>query len=293
MLKALLTKGLTRLCPPFLLIVATFGGTMLAAQCARNPWVLVWHDEFDGAAGTAPSALNWTYDLGNGGPSNPGWGNRELQNYTDATDNVFLDGKGHLVIRALRTTTGYTSGRIKTQGKYAFGYGKLEARIRIPYATGIWPAFWMLGDTPPAIPWPRSGEIDVMENFGGANNDGGTNHAAVHGPGYAGKGIAGRYTLPHGAQFGDDFHVYAVEWRENKLQFFVDGQPYFDVTPADLPAGARWVFNDRPFYILLNVAVGGAPAPVGYPDSTTVFPQDMVVDYVRVYQREGWGLSHR
>lgn len=130
-----------------------------------------------------------------------------------------------------------------------------------------------------------SGEIDVMENFGRANLDGSTNHAAVHGPGYSGTGIAGTFTLPHGQQLSDDFHVYAVEWHENQIAFFVDGQRYFEVTPADLPPGAEWVFHNRPFYILLNLAVGGSPAPVGYPDESTVFPQEMLVDYVRVYQR--------
>jgi beta-glucanase (GH16 family) len=251
-----------------------------AAAAQQNAgWRLVWSDEFDGPASSAPNPSNWNYDLGGGG-----WGNNEREVYTKSSDNVFLDGNGHLVIRALNNNGAYTSGRIKTQNRFAFTYGRVEARIRIPYAQGIWPAFWMLGANIETVGWPMCGEIDIMENFGKQNGDAGVNHGTVHGPGYSGgAGITRAYSLPAGQQLSDDFHIFAVQWEPDSIELFVDGNSYSRVTPASLPAGAAWVF-DKPFFLFLNVAVGGSPAPVGYPDPSTTFPQDMVVDYVRVYQ---------
>src|SRR5581483_1382609 len=250
------------------------------AQNAPN-YQLVWSDEFNGPANSAPDSRKWTYDLGGNG-----WGNNERETYTNSTDNVFLDGNGHLIIRALDNNGMYTSGRIKTQGKFAFAYGKVEARIKIPFAQAIWPAFWMLGANITTVGWPTCGEIDIMENFGKQNNDASTNHGTVHGPGYSGGGgISKSYTLPSGQQFSNDFHTFSMEWAPGSIELCVDGNSYSKVTPASLPSGKQWVFDAHPMFIILNVAVGGSPAPVGYPDASTTFPQDMVVDYVRVYQQ--------
>ena len=228
-------------------------------------WTQVWADEFNGPAGSGPDPAKWIFDLGA-----TGWGNHELEDYT--RDNVFLDGHGHLVIRAIQTAPGkYTSGRIKTQGLFEVQYGKIEARIKLPRGQGIWPAFWMLGKGA----WPQSGEIDVMENIGKEAN---LVHGTVHGPGYSGaKGITSAHELSAGK-----FHVYGVEWSADSIDFLVDGKSYARVTHASLPAGAAWVF-DKPFFLLLNVAVGGDWP--GRPDSTTRFPQSMLVDWVKVWKR--------
>lgn len=203
-----------------------------------------------------------------------------MEDYTDTRDNSHLDGAGNLVIEARQPSPGkYTSARLKTRGKFAAEYGKIEARIQLPAGQGIWPAFWMLGDDIGAVGWPRCGEIDIMENIGPEPS---INHATVHGPGYSNShGISQSFTLPAGQRFADDFHVFSIEWSPKEVQFFVDAQPYHTVTPASLPPGAVWVFNHR-FFLLLNVAVGGAWP--GSPDASTVFPQKMLVDYVRVYQ---------
>jgi beta-glucanase (GH16 family) len=239
-------------------------------------WHVVWSDEFNGAAGTAPDATKWTYDLGGGG-----WGNQELEVYTDRRDNSFQDGEGHLVIRAIKDASGgYTSARIKTQGKFAIRYGKIEARIKIPFGQGLWPAFWMLGADLDTVGWPKCGEIDVMENIG---KEPAIVHGTVHGPGYSGAGgISAQYELAGWPRLADDFHVYAVEWLPQLVEFFIDGISYAKVTPASLPKGAAWVY-DHPFFLLLNVAVGGRWP--GNPDASTTFPQTMLVDWVRVSQR--------
>lgn len=248
----------------------------LAGQ-RRFPAGPTWSDEFNGATGSAPDPAKWTYDMGSGG-----WGNDELETYTNSSANVFQDGQGHLVIRALRTGNAYTSGRIKTSSQSGFEYGRIEASIQIPYARGIWPAFWMLGTNIDTAGWPQCGEIDIMENFGAQAGDGSTNRGTVHGPGYSGAGgITAKYVLPDGQLLSSAFHVYSLEWSPNEIRLLVDGKVYSTVTPASPPAGTQWVFNSS-FYLLLNVAVGGSP--VGFPDSTTAFPQDMLVDYVRVHQ---------
>lgn len=247
---------------------------LLAAPAPGAPpyWTLVWSDEFDGAAGTAPDPNKWVYDLGAGG-----WGNQELENYTDTRENSYLDGSGNLVIESRQPTPGqYTSARLKTQTKFAVEYGKIQARIKLPAGQGIRPAFWMLGT---GGAWPDSGEIDIMENIGREPD---MAHGTVHGPGYSGgKGIGQSYSLLAGQRFADDFHVFAVEWAENSIQFFVDDHLYHTVTPGSIPKGAAFVFN-HPFFLLLNVAVGGSWP--GNPDATSSFPQQMLVDYVRVYQ---------
>ena len=249
---------------------------LAALPAFASEWHLVWSDEFDGPANSAPDPAKWTFDLGGGG-----WGNGELEVYTSTRQNVFRDGAGHLVIRAIKSESGgYTSARLKSQGKFSIEYGKIEARIKIPHGQGMWPAFWMLGDDVVAAGWPDCGEIDVMENIGKEPT---VVHGTVHGPGYSGaRGISASGSLPGSPPLSDDFHVYSVEWWPGRVQFFLDGKPYQTVTPASLPAGAKWV-SDHPFFLLLNLAVGGGWP--GNPDQTTVFPQDMLIDWVRVSQR--------
>lgn len=260
-----------------------------AAQAAQGAWRLVWHDEFDGPAGSPPDPASWTAQIGDGSLEGlPGWGNRERQYYTDRPENLALDGQGHLAIVAREVQDPslvcyygpcrYTSARITTRGKVEVRFGRVEARIRLPGGQGIWPAFWMLGTLYERIGWPGCGEIDVVELVG---REPGTVYGTVHGPGYSGeRGIGGRYSLPHGARFEDDFHVFAIEWVPGRIRWYVDGVPYHSVAREDLPPGAPWVF-DGSFFMILNVAVGGSWP--GYPDSTTAFPRTMLVDYVRVY----------
>lgn len=237
---------------------------------------LVWSDDFDGAAGSTPDADKWTYDIGTG---QNGWGNGEFQYYTDRPTNVRLDGEGNLVITARRESFGgqsFTSARIKTEGLFAQAYGRFEARLKTPVGPGIWPAFWLLGDNCQEVSWPQCGEIDVMELRGQRPNEiAGT----VHGPGYsAGASVGTSYTLPEG-RFDDQFRTFAIEWGEDYIEWYVDDFLYQRLTPADLPG--EWVY-DHPFFIIMNIAVGGNY--VGFPTSQTPFPQEMVVDYVRVYE---------
>jgi beta-glucanase (GH16 family) len=274
------------LAPVMVLFVALLGSFMFscARASASNPkaWHLVWSDEFDGPGGSPVKSSKWSFDIGGNG-----WGNNELQTYTSRTANSDLEG-GLLVIKALKETfTGpdnitryYTSARLLTKNKFSQAYGRFEARIKIPYGQGIWPAFWMLGDNIDIAHWPNCGEIDIMENIG---REPSIVHGTLHGPGYSGgSGITAAYSLPNGQKFSDDFHTFAVEWEPNVMRFYVDGRLYKTRTPADLPAGTSWVF-DHPFFVILNVAVGGGWP--GNPDATTLFPQQMLVDYVRVYQR--------
>lgn len=245
------------------------------SACAQPRWTLAWSDEFEGPPHTAPDPSKWDYDLGGGG-----WGNRELQVYTKDTANASLDGEGRLAIRANPAGAGYTSARLVTRGRFEFQYGKVEARIQTPRATqGLWPAFWMLGANLPKSGWPECGEIDILENIG---KEPSILHAAIHGPGHSGgRGITAQTTLADNAPLSDAFHVYSVEWTPGRIEFSLDGRAYSTLTPASLPKGARWVY-DHPFYLLLNVAVGGQWP--GNPDSTSVFPQTMLVDWVRVYR---------
>jgi beta-glucanase (GH16 family) len=269
------------------LIMITVFFVFIVAVNARptaQSWTLIWSDEFNGAAGLPVDSAKWVFDIGGGG-----WGNSELEYYTNSTPNASMDGNGNLVITAIKETLPrkkrcwygrcqYSSARIKTAGTFRQAYGRFEARIKIPYGQGIWPAFWMLGKNINKVGWPKCGEIDIMENIG---REPSTVHGTIHGPGYSGAaGIGSAYNLPAGV-FADDFHVFAIEWEPGAIRWYVDGNLYQTRTETDLHAGAAWVF-DHPFFILLNVAVGGSWP--GNPDSTTVFPQRMYVDYVRVYQ---------
>ncbi len=240
-------------------------------------WKLIWSDEFDQPSGSLPSAANWSLETGGNG-----WGNNELEYYTARTNNARIED-GKLVIEARSEKFGnrnLTSARLLTKGKWCCTYGCVEARIKIPFGQGIWPAFWMMGTNIDAAGWPGCGEIDIMENIG---KEPGTVHGTVHGPGYSGSGgIGGPYTLPAGEVFAKDFHVYGIEWTTNRINWYVDGHTYFSFTPDRMPAQGKWAFDHAKF-VLLNLAVGGGWP--GYPDATTTYPQRMEVDYVRVYQK--------
>jgi len=271
-----------------LVLPALLAGAALVCG-AQNPspipraegWKLVWSDEFNGPDGSSVDRSKWVLETGS-----EGWGNNELEYYTDRAANVFLRD-GNLVIRALSENypesdpkgRKYTSGRLKTLGKFSRTYGRFEARIKLPFGQGMWPAFWMLGDDIEKADWPGCGEIDIMENVG---KEPSMIHGSIHGPGYTGNvGIESPYTLPGGKRFADDFHVFAVEWSPDSIAFFVDQTMYVKRTRADLRPGWKWVF-DKPFFLILNLAVGGDWP--GAPDSSTRFPQEMLVDYVRVYE---------
>jgi beta-glucanase (GH16 family) len=173
----------------------------------------------------------------------------------------------------------YTSARLKTEGLFTQALGRFEIRARIPRGQGIWPAFWMLGADIGTVSWPGCGEIDIMENVG---KEPAVNHGSLHGPGYSGGNpLTGQYKLPSGA-LADAFHLYAVEWEEGVIRFYVDDNLYETRHASDVPSGARWVY-DHPFFMILNIAIGGAFP--GAPDATTQLPQTMTVDYVRVYAR--------
>ena len=244
-------------------------------EIEQRNWELTWSDEFDGAAGALPDASKWSFDIGTG---ENGWGNNELQYYTNRPENISTDGTGNLIITARResfSTSQYTSARIKTKGLFTQKYGRFEARLITPYGQGLWPAFWMLGSNIDEVAWPQCGEIDIMELRGQLPS---TVNGSLHGPGYsAANAISGSFAMEF-SRFDTDYHIFAVEWDVNKIDFFVDGFLYKRFTKSDVPG--EWVF-DNDFYMLLNVAVGGNY--VGSPNSGTPFPQKMTIDYVRVY----------
>lgn len=252
-----------------------------AARPADN-WVLTWSDEFDGPDGSAPDSHKWNVEKGGSG-----WGNDELQYYTPRPQNVRQEN-GNLVIEARKEAfvgqdgvrRNYTSARLTTQELFSQKFGRFEARIQVPSGQGVWPAFWLLGDNFSTVGWPECGEIDVMENVG---KEPGIIHGSIHGPGYFGATpLTTAYTLPQG-HFSDGFHIFAVEWEPHEIRFYVDGELFATKRAQDIPKGTRWVF-DHPFFIILNLAVGGHMP--GSPDKSTTFPQRMRVDYVRVYSRK-------
>lgn len=233
-------------------------------------YTLVWSDEF------VSDILNtavWTHETGGGG-----WGNNELQYYTDRPDNAYVED-GKLIIEAKEESFGgrnYTSARLISKNKKSFRYGKIEAKIKLPYGQGIWPAFWMMGQSYDSVNWPYCGEIDIMELVGGAGKDN-VSHGTVHWYENGHASYGGSYVLANGI-FADDYHIFGIEWTPQKIVWKVDGNSFkeIDITPAGLSE-----FHQE-FFFLLNVAVGGDWP--GSPDPNTVFPQKMYVDYVRVYQ---------
>ncbi|MGQ3053537.1 MAG: glycoside hydrolase family 16 protein [Roseateles sp.] len=255
------------------------------APAPSNNWTLTWSDEFDDPAGTVPKAGNWNYDLGNA--ENNGWGNREFQYYTANPRNAQTDGAGMLVITAEKATNpgpcwnnkpcDYTSARIHTNNKVSFTYGKVEARMKLPTGKGVWPAFWTLGTDIATNPWPKSGEIDIMEFVPQTPN---STYGTLHGPGYSGAQGIGK-SVDLGAPVINDFHTYTIVKRPNEIIWYVDGKEFHRLTPANLPAGGTWVF-EKPFFVILNLAVGGDWP--GAPDATTPLPARMLVDWVRIYK---------
>ncbi|MGW6913123.1 ricin-type beta-trefoil lectin domain protein [Kitasatospora sp. NPDC054939] len=278
-----------------LLTVLTAGGSQAATRPdgsapagAAPAAVQTWNDDFNGPAGSAVDPAKWTLETGGSG-----YGNHELQYYTGGTGNAALDGQGNLVITAKRNTDPglgcwygtcqYTSARLNTARTFNQTYGHFESRIKIPRGQGIWPAFWMLGNDLGTVGWPHNGEIDIMENIG---REPGTVYGTIHGPGYSGAGgIGAPYSLPAGQAFADAFHVFAVDWSPTAITWSVDGRAYQTRTPADL-GGKRWVY-DHPFFLILNLAVGGDWP--GSPDGSTAFPQSMVIDYVHTSTWDGGG----
>ncbi len=234
---------------------------------------IVVSDEFD-TDGALNSAL-WTFDIGRG---DNGWGNNELQYYTDRPENVKIEN-GLLHITAREESfegANFTSARIKTQGLFEKQYGRFEARIQLPWGQGIWPAFWLLGNDCEENTWPLCGEIDIMEYRGQEPTK---VLGSLHGPGYsAGEAVTKSYILEND-RFDTGFHVFGIEWGPDFVNFYVDDALYNRITPEDVPG--EWVF-DHPFYIIMNVAVGGSF--VGPPNAETQFPQTMLVDYIRVYE---------
>jgi beta-glucanase (GH16 family) len=250
-----------------------FAIVLVATGCEDNSrfedrtYELVWQDEFntDGPI----DGSKWVFDLGAGG-----WGNNELQTYTSDSANIHVED-GSLRITAI-SDGGFTSARIKTQGKFDQKYGRFEASIKMPWGPGIWPAFWMLGADIETNPWPQCGEIDIMEYRGQEPN---LIHGSVHGPGYSGGAAITRSFGFQDDRFDVDYNLFAVEWGEDYIHFFVNDELYQEIRPEDLTG--EWVF-DANFFLLLNVAVGGNY--VGFPTEDTPFPQSMYVDYVRVYE---------
>ena len=275
----------------------------------------VWSDEFnEQVAGTAPDAGKWTFEVGGNG-----WGNHELEIYCAVGEaaraiaatpapkvcdpqhpNAFQDGRGHLVIRAMRVSTEpapvgtWTSARMKTAGLAEFQYGRMEACIRLPVGAGLWPAFWMLGTQ---AKWPAGGEIDIMENVpatGGADQGLGPTkvESTIHGPSIVAEGtfsLTQILPLPNEQRVDDPAcHIYGAIISPFMIQMYVDDwkNPFYIRTAADVPREGRWVYN-APFFFLLNLAVGGDwPGP---PDAQTPSPSEMLVDYVRVYKAAATG----
>jgi beta-glucanase (GH16 family) len=268
----------------FCLVFVILGTLFAQAQVIYRK--LAFKDEFNKSLNSPVDASKWTAEIGG-----EGWGNQELQYYTNSIENAYHDGNGSLVIKAIKLNPPlnlscrygpcqYTSARLITKGKFDQKYGKFEARIKIPRGQGLWGAFWMLGNDIDTAGWATCGEIDIMENIG---REPSIVHGTIHGPGYSGgNGIGSPFSLPSNPVFADDYHIYSTEWSENVIRFYVDKTLYKTITPADIPAKSHWVF-DHPFFTILNLAIGGPWG--GVPDNTSVFPNTMLIDYVRVYKR--------
>ena len=262
-----------------------------AAAASSRPlpdWVEVWSDEFTGARGSGIDTTKWRYDTADGcAQNNCGWGNNEKEYYRASRDNIALNGRGQLQIVARTAPAGlscyygpcrYTSAKITTRGKMWVSPGRVEARLNLAPGQGLWPAIWLLGKNIESVGWPAGGELDIMENHG---SDVTTTSSAVHGPGYSGNTpfahALARGTLDRG------FHRYAIEWDSLHIRFFVDDTVHYVVSKTDVQRYGNWVF-DQPFYLILNLAVGGHFD--GDPQSDAIFPATMLIDYVRVYLRK-------
>jgi beta-glucanase (GH16 family) len=256
------------------------------------PGVLVWSDEFTNTTGAnaQPNPAVWTYDTGNGG-----WGNSELEIYCgwdssispcDPTNpNVYVGTDGYLHIVAEEPSSGvYTSARMKSQGLFSILYGRVEARIKVPEAQGFWPAFWMMGNNIVTDGWPACGEADIQERINAATTPD-WNAGSIHGTGFTDGNLGTTYNFPSG-QTAADWHTYGMIWQPGSVQYYIDSPTniYATYTPASLTSlpGAVWPFDSgNAEFFILNLAVGGSWP--GSPDSTTPFPSQTLVDYVRVY----------
>lgn len=227
---------------------------------------LTWSDEFDG---TAINTSNWGYDTGAGG-----WGNSELQTYTTSSQNSYVED-GKLNIVAIEQINAYSSARLLSKGKKEFTYGRIDIRAKLPYGQGIWPALWTLGANLSQVGWPKCGEIDILEYLGHQESKA---HGTIHYYDNGHRYIGGVYTLSNNQSFHDLFHVFTIVWQENAIRWYVDYQLYYEVKDTNIKYDAFKL----PQFFIMNVAVGGVWP--GYPDATTVFPQRMIVDYVRVFQ---------
>jgi beta-glucanase (GH16 family) len=236
---------------------------------------VVWSDEFEG------NSLNetyWNYELGDGCPTNCGWGNNELQYYKKENTSV---KDGYLIIQAKSESSNgknYTSSRLTTQNKINLKYGRIDIRAALPKGQGLWPALWMLGKNINSVGWPKCGEIDIMEMIGGGSGKDNKVYSTVHWDNAGSHAQYGQNTALASGVFNDEFHVFSMVWDDKKITSYLDDKPYYviDITPAGLKA-----FQEE-FFFIFNVAVGGNWP--GNPDGTATFPQQMVVDYVRVFQ---------
>lgn len=239
----------------------------MTVQIQNTDYVnLVWSDEFS-ISPLDPSV--WNYELGGGG-----WGNNELETYTNLTDNVHIDS-GYLHITATNPSVNdYRSGRITTMGKKEFTHGRIVIRAKLPEGKGIWPALWMLGSNFSTAGWPSCGEIDMMELLG---DNPSTVYGTVHGNQGGHQSQGGSYSLP-GGKFTDSFHIFTLIWAPNHFQWLVDNNSYLSIGKGQV----SYFPFDLPQFFIFNVAVGGNwPGP---PNGNTIFPQNMIIDYIRVYQ---------
>jgi beta-glucanase (GH16 family) len=301
LIKTTLETDLRISCRILALLVLSFGGSFTHAQCSGvSPsltgsvtWTPQWYDEFSGAANSPIDSTKWTFDTGNLNVNN------ELEIYCDPSSNnapcssgspnAFIDGNGHLAIQARSPSANtFTSARLKTEGLQTFNAGRIEASLQFPSHAGLWPAFWLLGSQP-GVNWPTVGESDIMENWPTTSNISGPgatgNCSTVHTTVTSGNGKGKCFTFPSGQQVDTAFHIYGQIWSANMIQYYIDDptQPYFVVTPSDLPAGDTWPFSSsaNPFFIIMNVAVGGTlGAPV---DNNTGTQNPLLADYVRQY----------
>jgi len=272
-----------------------------AGPAEAQNWQVVWSDEFNGAQGTLPDPAKWVYDIPSSGSYNQeqeiycglATGGGQSGICANWQQNAQMDGQGHLVIAAINSGQGWTSARLLTQGKFGFSYGRAEASIKLPSGKGVWPAFWAMGTDITTVSWPTCGEIDLMENV--LNGLGPTKvQSTIHGPITGSNnayGVGYAYTFPSGKEIDTGYHIYGMIWSQDLIQFYVDDYtaPFASVRPSDLPAGAIWEFNNQPFFLLLNLAMGGGwPGPT---DSTTPNPALMLVDYVRVHAAAPVSLS--
>lgn len=238
---------------------------------------LIWRDEFEGST----LSDDWIFEIGDNCPANCNWGNNELQYYRRENTTV---ADGLLTITAKEESIGgkaYTSSRIKTQGRQSFTFGRIDIRAVLPKGQGIWPALWMLGENITEVGWPACGEIDIMEMIGGeANGRNNTVHGTIHYDNNGSYAYTGESTSLENGIFNDKFHVFSIIWDEAKITWLLDGEAYHEI---DISPESMDEFR-KPFFLLFNLAVGGNWP--GSPDDSTVLPQQMVVDYVRVFQQQ-------